>query len=523
MTDLPRGWEPTKIGDVCKLINGRAFKPAEWGTSGLPIVRIQNLNRSSSSYNFFAGEVRDQFVIEDGELLFAWSGTPGTSFGAHIWNGGRAVLNQHIFKVVFNRDLIDVTFLKYAINQTLDEQIGNARGGVGLRHITKGKFENTAIALPPLLEQRRIVARITGLSDRADQARENLELAFGLITEYKNRLLALGVEGGFTPGRGNIAWSSTTIADVAEVVFDGPFGSNLKSNDYTDEGVRVVRLENIGRLRFIREKKTYISEEKFTSLRRKILRPNDVLVSSFVSEDVRVCLMPSDLDGPAINKADCFCIRVDQTVCLPRYLMYLLASPTSLRAIKTLVHGATRPRMSLTNLKQFRLSLPSIEEQADIVRRIESALARLDRVGLEHTEAFRLIPRLKAKILEKAFRGELVTHDLTDEPATSLLENIGKGRMESARSQRELGGPVLLKEQKAMRKKLEDVLVEVGNWISAQDAFQRCGVANGSSTEEFEHIYADLRTLDQEGRLEVKPVSDEEGRKLYDQIRLKVA
>ena len=152
MSDLPGGWKHLTIGSLCELLNGRAFKPTEWRNSGLPIVRIQNLNDQSALFNRFDGEVRGRFLIDSGDLLFAWSGTPGTSFGAHIWNRGRAVLNQHIFKVVFDETAINKQFLRLAINQKLDELIGKAHGGVGLRHVTKGKFEATEVVLPPLQE-----------------------------------------------------------------------------------------------------------------------------------------------------------------------------------------------------------------------------------------------------------------------------------------------------------------------------------------------------------------------------------
>jgi type I restriction enzyme, S subunit len=114
---------------VCRLINGKAFKPSDWSTDdGLPIVRIQNLNRKDADFNYYRGQVDDKFMIDSGQLLFAWSGTPGTSFGAHIWQGPKAVLNQHIFKVVPNETVVDKHYLQYAINQTLEEQIDRAPG-----------------------------------------------------------------------------------------------------------------------------------------------------------------------------------------------------------------------------------------------------------------------------------------------------------------------------------------------------------------------------------------------------------
>src|SRR5688572_23933555 len=145
MSELPRGWAASQIGELCVLVNGRAFKPSDWGDTGLPIIRIQNLNRPDAPFNHFNGPVHEKFLVKSGDLLFAWSGTPGTSFGAHVWDGCDAILNQHIFNVLFDERVVDKAFFRYAINQTLDEQIAKAHGGVGLRHVTKGKFEETAI------------------------------------------------------------------------------------------------------------------------------------------------------------------------------------------------------------------------------------------------------------------------------------------------------------------------------------------------------------------------------------------
>src|SRR5699024_10137552 len=100
-------WSTSKIGELCELINGRAFKSSEWSKEGLPIIRIQNLIIPDASFNHFSGELDDKHKINTGDLLFAWSATPGTSFGAHVWTGEAAALNQHIFKVSFNEKLTD--------------------------------------------------------------------------------------------------------------------------------------------------------------------------------------------------------------------------------------------------------------------------------------------------------------------------------------------------------------------------------------------------------------------------------
>ncbi|MBI5786433.1 MAG: restriction endonuclease subunit S [Rhodocyclales bacterium] len=172
---IPQSWRWERIGEVLSLINGRAFKPAEWLPSGLPIVRIQNLNNAAAVFNYCnETSVDARHIIDDEEFLISWSGTPGTSFGAFIWTRGRAALNQHIFKCELQTREIDQGYLRLAINGRLDEMIAKAHGGVGLQHITKGKLEQLALPLPPLAEQSRIVVKVEELMALIDRLEEKV-------------------------------------------------------------------------------------------------------------------------------------------------------------------------------------------------------------------------------------------------------------------------------------------------------------------------------------------------------------
>jgi len=191
-------WKSVRLGDSLKLINGRAFKPSEWRESGVPIVRIQNLNNPDAPFNYYDGELPDKFLLNTGDLLFAWSGTPGTSFGAHIWRGKKAWLNQHIFKVVFDESEFDKRFLQLAINQNLNEYIRQAHGGAGLAHITKGKFENSELSQPSLDIQQEIVAEIEKQFSRLDEAVAGLKRVKANLKRYKAAVLKAAVEGKLT-------------------------------------------------------------------------------------------------------------------------------------------------------------------------------------------------------------------------------------------------------------------------------------------------------------------------------------
>jgi type I restriction enzyme S subunit len=101
---LPEKWQWRKLGDLCFLSGGNGFRPPDWSDHGLPIIRIQNLN-GSTEFNYFAGEPEPKWVIEPGDLLFAWAGVKGVSFGPCIWPGPRGVLNQHTYKMRLRKDV----------------------------------------------------------------------------------------------------------------------------------------------------------------------------------------------------------------------------------------------------------------------------------------------------------------------------------------------------------------------------------------------------------------------------------
>lgn len=183
--DLPTNWRWMRVGDQLDLLNGMAFKPTDWVSSGTRIVRIQNINKPEAPFNHCRPEMaRERSLIDDGSFLISWSGTPGTSFGAFIWDRGPAVLNQHIFRCDFKTSLFNAQFLKLAVNGRLDEMIAKAHGGVGLQHITKGKLEEMLLPLPPLAEQRRIVAKVEELMALLDR----LVAARGAAEATRDRL-----------------------------------------------------------------------------------------------------------------------------------------------------------------------------------------------------------------------------------------------------------------------------------------------------------------------------------------------
>ena len=201
--DIPDSWEWVRVRNCTELFNGRAFKPSNWTVMGLPIVRIQNLNDEKAPFNYYDKSIEEDVHLYGGELLFAWSGTPGTSFGAHIWRNQEAVLNQHIFKLLFDETALFKPYYMYALNQRVGSLIKAAHGSAGLQHVTRGVFESTLIPLPPFAEQIRIVEKLNVLFpivDHYSSAYNNLNNLQSAFPEALNKsILQEAVQGKLVP------------------------------------------------------------------------------------------------------------------------------------------------------------------------------------------------------------------------------------------------------------------------------------------------------------------------------------
>ena len=165
----PLRWCKTQLKYIADYVNGRAFKPEEWETNGLPIVRIQNLNDETAPYNKSSKSYEEKYLIHKSDLLFAWA----ASLGTYIWEKGNAWLNQHIFKVI-PFVFMDKLYLYYSLESLIKDFYKESHGS-GMVHITKKKFEDIECFVPPLAEQQRIVARIEKLFSILDNIQKSLE------------------------------------------------------------------------------------------------------------------------------------------------------------------------------------------------------------------------------------------------------------------------------------------------------------------------------------------------------------
>lgn len=251
--------EYVNLGDVATYINGYAFKPEQRGKKGLPIIRIQDLNGNSHDLGFFDGEYPKQVEINAGDILISWSG----SLGVYKWNKGKALLNQHIFKVLFNKIKIDKEYFCYAVKNSLSVMSQQTHGAT-MKHITKKDFDKVLIPYPSLNTQRKIAQKLNIVTELIVFYETELSLMEQLI---KARFVEMFGDPIINP----YGFPVKKIDEVAVL----NKGITYSPDDISKEGIIVLRSGNIKGNAFDLEDIVRISKKISND---KLVNENDILM-----------------------------------------------------------------------------------------------------------------------------------------------------------------------------------------------------------------------------------------------------
>ena len=177
-------WVNKPLGSLATYINGHAFKPQDWKQTGLPIIRIENLNNPKAVYNYFQGEIDNKYIVEKGNILVSWS----ASLDAYIWQSDVGVLNQHIFKVLPNEDIVDRDFLFYLLKKAIID-LKELVHGATMKHINRPEFEGFLVTLPESIEeQKEIAATLNSQLTETQKVREAVEVQLRELNQLKIKL-----------------------------------------------------------------------------------------------------------------------------------------------------------------------------------------------------------------------------------------------------------------------------------------------------------------------------------------------
>jgi type I restriction enzyme S subunit len=421
--------------------------------------------------------LHDQFLV-DGPVIIV--GRKGAAGAVHYSTDNCWPIDTTYF--IRDQKFLDGKFSYYLLRSLNLEKLEASTAIPGLN---RNHAYDEAILLAPFAEQHRIVAKIEELFSELDKGIENLKTAQAQLKVYRQALLKHAFEGKLTaqwradnPNKLETAdamlkriqkergqryqqqladWEATgkqgtkpkapkplaplTAEELTELpqlpkgwawirlgsanvdVFDGPFGSNLKSSDYVGSGVRVIRLENIGSLEFIGEKESYVTHKKYESLKSHTVTAGDIIFSSFITESIRVALLPINI-GKAVNKADCFCVRLHGKTLNNTFTVMFLSTRAVFKQLEANIHGVGRPRINTTQLKDVVIPICGSVEQQAVIAELEYGLSEATQLDQTIGAALQQSEALRQSILKKAFSGQLVPQDPADEPASALLARI---------------------------------------------------------------------------------------------------
>ena len=351
-----------KLGDVATYINGYAFKPEDRGEEGLQIIRIQDLTGNSYDLGFYNGKYPKKIEINDGDVLISWS----ASLGVYVWNGGKALLNQHIFKVKFDKVDIDKSYFVYAVRYKLND-MGKKTHGATMKHIVKRDFDATEIPYPPLKKQIEIAINLDKVLMVIKERKRELKLLDELIK-------ARFVEMFGNPVTNEKGWNQKQLGEITTKLGSGATPKGGKEA-YQEDGITLIRSMNVHNGLFEYKELAHISEEQATKLDNVTIEENDVLLNITGASVARSCVVPSKILPARVNQHVCI-IRCNQRI-VPEFLNKLLIDDNYQRLLWSIARGgATREAITKQQVESLKIIVPPIELQnqfADFVHQVDKS------------------------------------------------------------------------------------------------------------------------------------------------------
>lgn len=385
-------WEKVKLGDVATFVNGYAFKPSDWSDEGLEIIRIQNLTKSSSESNYYKGVLDSKYQITRGDILISWSAT----LGVYIWERPDGWLNQHIFKVVFNKIEINKPFFIYLIQHVLDDLKAKVHGAT-MKHITKGNFDNTLVPLPPLPIQEKIAA----ILDKADELRRKDK---GLQAKYDELAQAIFIDMFGDPVRNEKGWEVKKLEKYIDSIVD--VGSN-GANDWVSKNIQMkdtedyaimIRTTNLTKNDFINNLK-YVSRDTYELFNKTKVYGGEMIMNKIGSAG-DFWLMPY-LNRPVSLGLNQLMIKISNINMT--FLLKQMSINSFKKYIKSKTQGAITKSITKEAVKDLEIILPPIALQEEFAKKIDIINKLKAQANTAKSE------ELFQVLLQKAFNGKLVS------------------------------------------------------------------------------------------------------------------
>jgi type I restriction enzyme S subunit len=430
MTALPRGWTSLPIGELISL-NPKTDASDDTIAGFSPMPRLGTRYRDSVSFEQRQwGEIRKSYVhFQDGDVLLAKITPCFENRKAGLVRGmpsGIGAGSSEYFVCRPDTSLLDPRCLLalFKTERFLKEGETRMTGSVGHKRVPKEYLLSTEIPLPPLAEQQRIADKLDALLSRVDACSDRLDRVPAILKRFRQAVLSAAVEGDLSEdwrGGGLESWSFERAEEVCAKVQSG----GTPKEGFTSAGVPFLKVYNIVNQRVdFAYRPQFIGDEVHSGpMAKSVTLPGDVLMNIVGPPLGKVAVVSDEYPTWNINQAITL-FRPSARVSTG-WLYCVLCSGKNTQSILHETRGsAGQVNISLSQCRDFVIPVPPTNEQAEIVRRVESLFALANSIEARCTAALEKVYRLTPAVLAKAFRGELVPQDPNDEPATELLKRL---------------------------------------------------------------------------------------------------
>ncbi len=383
---------------------GSQLKKHELVNEGIKVLWIENIvdnefkwldNKCITEDKF---KQLEGFEVKPNDILTTTMGTIGRTCVVPP-NIGKAIISSHLLKISPDLSLINPTFVaKYMSSGSALRYFDKKAHGIVMKGLNTSIIKNMPMPLPPLPTQHKIVE----ILEEADNLRK---LRWQVNEKMKDLIPALFVQMFGDPAVNPKGWDIKKLRDVVNDDSDivgGPFGSNLKVSDYKEEGVPIIRLQNIDSGKFIEKDIKYITQDKAKELSYHSYQPGDLILAKLGDPIGKTCLVPEAMQS-GIVVSDVVRIRVSPLKTNVKFILYALNSEHCLSQLNKDVFGTTRPRVNLAEIRNLKIPLPPLplqQEFAKLVEDIETEKAR-------QAESKKKLDELFQSLMQRAFTGEL--------------------------------------------------------------------------------------------------------------------
>ena len=345
--------EYKRLGDIATYINGYPFKPEDRGTTGLPIIRIQDLTGNAYDLGFYDGNYPERIEINDGDVLISWS----ASLGVYVWNRGKALLNQHIFKVAFNKCAVNKQYFVHAVQHKLQETETKAHGAT-MKHIVKKDFDNTVIPFPTLEEQEEIAKIINHASGIIFARQQQLQKLDELV---KARFVEMFGDPKSNP-------NSYPISQLSEHIEFLTSGSRGWAQYCVDNGSEwFITIKNVKDCRISIDNMQPINAPDNAEAKRTKVQEGDLLISITADLGRTGVVTKGIADHGAYINQHLTCIRLNKEILNPLYVASFMESPAGKEQFESKNQSAVKAGLNFNSINSLRLLVPPMDEQSAFV------------------------------------------------------------------------------------------------------------------------------------------------------------